>query len=434
MKIKILRSNNGTEYMSKNMTQYLAFHGILLQSSCVGTPQQNGVVERKNKDLLEKTKALMMYMHVPKTFWSHGVLSAAYLINRLPSRILHFKSPFEVLQKQPPNLSHLRVFGCTCFVHIQTSHRDKFDPRAAKCVFLGYSATQKGYKCYHPPSKKLFISRDVRFEESSIYFKDMNQQDNMAELFPLPNVATDLTPSADSLVATDDFSTVSGGIAINEGNISPVNTHSEHSSADSKRDGNHNKNLSTTTADIHADSRVITNFENDSANQSLQPPLQHPPIISITTDSEGDSEGDSANQSDSTNHSPLPQPHKNPTHHRAPPTKLQDSVTYAARHPMSNYLTYQHLSTEHAAFFIAISDVHEPHNFQEANSNDEWRQAMHGELQALDQNQTWSVVKLPKDKHVVGSRWCIKSSSTQMGVLTDTRRVLWLRVILKLLV
>jgi len=97
----------------------------------------------------------------------------------------------------------------------------------------------------------------------------MNQQDNMAELFPLPNVATDLTPSADTLVATDNFSTVSGGMAINEGNISPVNTHSEHSSADSKGDGNYNRNLSTTTTNIHANSRVITNFENDSANQSL---------------------------------------------------------------------------------------------------------------------------------------------------------------------
>jgi IS30 family transposase len=60
----------------------------------------------------------MIQMHVPKSFWSHGVLFDAYLINRLPNRVLHFKSPLEVLQKQPPNLSHLRVFGCTYFVHI----------------------------------------------------------------------------------------------------------------------------------------------------------------------------------------------------------------------------------------------------------------------------------------------------------------------------
>ena len=84
-KIKTLRSDNGTEYMSKNMTHYLATHGILHQLSCVGTPQQNGIAEWKNRDLLEKTRALMIQMHVPKKFWSHGVLSAAYLINWLPS-------------------------------------------------------------------------------------------------------------------------------------------------------------------------------------------------------------------------------------------------------------------------------------------------------------------------------------------------------------
>ena len=72
--------------------------------------------------------------------------------------------------------------------------------------------------------KKLVISRDVWFEESSVYFKDRNQQDNMAELFALPNVATNLTPFTDTLAAADNFSTFSDGIAINEGNISPVNT------------------------------------------------------------------------------------------------------------------------------------------------------------------------------------------------------------------
>jgi len=79
----------------------------------------------------------------------------------------------------------------------------------------------------------------------------------MAELFAQPNVATDLTPFADTLVAAANFSTFSDGIAINEGSISPVNTHSKHSSADSKVDGNHDNNLSTTTTDIYADSRVI---------------------------------------------------------------------------------------------------------------------------------------------------------------------------------
>ena len=90
--------------------------------------------------------------------------------------MLHFESPLEILQKHPLDLSQLRVFGCTCFVYIQASHRDKLDLRASKCVLLEYSSTKKGYKCYHCPSRRLFISRDVRFKKGILYFDDMNQQ------------------------------------------------------------------------------------------------------------------------------------------------------------------------------------------------------------------------------------------------------------------
>jgi len=130
------------------MTQYLNSHGIVHQTSCVSTPQQNGVVERKSRDLLEKTHSLMIQMHVPKIFWSQGVLTSVYIINRYPSQVLPFKSPLEVLQGKSIDPSHLKVFGCICFVHKQIPFHDKFDPRATKCVFLGYSTT-KGYNCCH---------------------------------------------------------------------------------------------------------------------------------------------------------------------------------------------------------------------------------------------------------------------------------------------
>jgi len=143
------------------MTQYLAFHGILHQSSCVGTPQQNRVAERKYKDLLEKTRALMIHMYVPKTFWSHGVLSAAYVINWLPSRILHFKSPLEILQKQPPNLLIYKcLVALVLFIykpHIGTN----LNQEPLRVFSWDTLQPKRDINAAILLQKKLFISRDV---------------------------------------------------------------------------------------------------------------------------------------------------------------------------------------------------------------------------------------------------------------------------------
>jgi len=169
------------------MTHYLHSNGILHQTSYVGTPQQNGVSKRKNRDLLEKTRAIMLQMHVPKGFWSYGVLTAIYLINRLPSRVLDFKSPLEVLQVTSPKLAHLKVFGCSCFVYLPSTKRDKLDSRAVKCIFLGYSQTQKGYRFYDPLQKKMYVSRDVRFSKDTLYYPATGQEEDDFNLFSLPS-------------------------------------------------------------------------------------------------------------------------------------------------------------------------------------------------------------------------------------------------------
>jgi hypothetical protein len=85
--------------------------------------------------LLEKTRAIMLQMNVPKDFLSYRVLTAVYLVNRLPSRVLEFKSPFKFLQDKIPDISHIKVFDCTCFMHLSATHRDKLDPRASNVYF-----------------------------------------------------------------------------------------------------------------------------------------------------------------------------------------------------------------------------------------------------------------------------------------------------------
>lgn len=146
--IQILCTDNGREYFSSILGSYLTNHGIVHHSSCVDTPQQNGIAERKNKHLLEVVKALTFTMAVPKTFWGEDVLIATYLINRMPSRVLNFKTPLDTLKNSYP-LSKLfcplspKVFGCVAFVHVHNQNRGKLDPRALRCVFLNFLLPKK---------------------------------------------------------------------------------------------------------------------------------------------------------------------------------------------------------------------------------------------------------------------------------------------------
>jgi hypothetical protein len=103
------------------------------------------------------------------------VLTTSYLIDRLPYSVLDSKTPMEVLSSFFPDLftsSNLTpiIFGCTSFVYIRSDGIGKLDPKALICVFIGYSSTQKGYKRYHPPSHKFFVSQDVTFHEQESYF------------------------------------------------------------------------------------------------------------------------------------------------------------------------------------------------------------------------------------------------------------------------
>lgn len=133
------------------------------------------MAERKNKHLLEVTRALSFRMKVPKYLWGEAIFTAAYLINRLPTQILGLNTPLQVFMNCFPHTrltTHipLKIFGSVAFVHNHDLKHSKLDPKAHKCIFVGYPTNQRGYKCYDPVMKKMFISIDVTFFEGTLYY------------------------------------------------------------------------------------------------------------------------------------------------------------------------------------------------------------------------------------------------------------------------
>jgi hypothetical protein len=116
-KIRTFRFDNRTEFVNQNFSFFFKEKSILHQTSCVYTPQQSGVSERKNRHLLEITRVLLYQNNVPTSYWADVILVATYLMNRLSSVKLNFKSPLEVIYTKKISNNHLSVFGCTCYVH-----------------------------------------------------------------------------------------------------------------------------------------------------------------------------------------------------------------------------------------------------------------------------------------------------------------------------
>ncbi|RVX23193.1 Retrovirus-related Pol polyprotein from transposon RE1 [Vitis vinifera] len=167
-KVRMLQTDWGGEFQA--FTNTLCKFGILHRVSCPSTSQQNGRVERKHRHVVEVGLSLLAHASIPLKYWPFAFQSALYLINRLPSSVLNFSSPYKTLYHCLPNYSFLRVYGCTCYPFLRPFNRHKFAYRSVKCTFIGYSSKHKGYLCLNMSNGKIHISRHVIFDELDFPF------------------------------------------------------------------------------------------------------------------------------------------------------------------------------------------------------------------------------------------------------------------------
>ncbi|PWA61635.1 hypothetical protein CTI12_AA371330 [Artemisia annua] len=169
LKIKSMRSDRGGEFLSKEFNKFCEDNGIRRFPTAPYSPQQNGVVERKNRTILDMVRSMLKSKKMPKEFWAEAVDGAVYLLNRCLSKSLDNKTPQEAWNGMKPTVSHLRVFGSIAYVHVPSQRRSKLDDRSEKYVFVGYDKQSKGYKLYNPITRKVVVSRDVEFHEEEAW-------------------------------------------------------------------------------------------------------------------------------------------------------------------------------------------------------------------------------------------------------------------------
>ena len=165
-RLKAFRTDRGGEFNSRAFTMYCEENGIRRNTTTAYTPQQNGVIERRNQSVVETARCLLKCMNVPGRFWGEAVKTAVYLLNRSPTKSLNGQTPFEAWYGRKPSVRHLRTFGCLAYAKRIGPGVTKLSDQSTPGVFLGYEPGTKGYRIYDPVRDKLIISRDVQFDET----------------------------------------------------------------------------------------------------------------------------------------------------------------------------------------------------------------------------------------------------------------------------
>ncbi|KAK9667362.1 hypothetical protein RND81_14G250800 [Saponaria officinalis] len=349
--VKIFYSDNRTEFLQKFCHQLFTQKGILHQRSLVGKPQQNGRVERKHMHLLETARALRIHAHLPIKFWSDCILTATHLVNKMPTPILQWKSPHEILFGEAPNYADLRVFGSLCFAKPGPVQRDKFAQRSRRCIFIGYPFGQKGYKVYDLEAKVAFVIRDSIPQQ---FLQDGNMK---------------------QVVSPNDFTYIP----------KPDNWEHIQSLADTQ-------------------STYETREHEESSNG--QPTVQMSQESSEQQSSHAASDIQRAPTEESGMPANSPSHPQRPSRHKQMSTRLHGyhlSMKLLIQHNISSdtEVSYsfsaqilaqmEEYSSDYAASLCNVFSEFEPATYQQACTEQKWIEAMNQEISALEKNKTWDV-------------------------------------------
>ncbi|GJU04993.1 retrovirus-related pol polyprotein from transposon TNT 1-94 [Tanacetum coccineum] len=163
--VNLVQTDKVTEFLNKTLHAFFKEEGIEHQTSTPRTPEQNSVVKRRNRTLVEATRMMLLASKLPLFFWAEAIATACYTQNRSIIILTHEKTAFHIINDRKPSIKHLHIFGCTCYLTRNGENLDKMKEKGDPCILVGYSTQSKGYRVYNKRTRLIVESIHLRFDE-----------------------------------------------------------------------------------------------------------------------------------------------------------------------------------------------------------------------------------------------------------------------------
>ncbi|GJW54514.1 zinc finger, CCHC-type containing protein [Tanacetum coccineum] len=350
--LKMLRTDRGGEFTSNEFTQYCKENGIARQLTAPYSPQQNGVVERRNRTIMSTTRCMMKATNMPQNFWAEAVRHAIYILNSVPTKALEDVTPYEAIKQKKPNLENLKVFGCIAYAKVPSQHLTKLDDRSTKMVYLGNEQGSKAYRLFDPTTRKICVSRDVKFKEDETW----DWSEYLDEHINDEPEWTDFR--IENLEETNEHHDQENQ-PNEEDNVFPNNDDDGYDSP-------------STGSPTHSETLHTPSTRSSQINSQVTP--------NILTQSFNQSDNDS--------------------------TSITNTHSHFDHTPIRGYRTLNDIYENTEELLLAED---EPKNYKEASNDQKWIEAMKVELDSINRNNTWVLTTLPTGHKAIGLKWVFKT-------------------------
>ncbi|GJU44423.1 retrovirus-related pol polyprotein from transposon TNT 1-94 [Tanacetum coccineum] len=392
-----VRTDRGTEFLNKTLHAYFKEEGIKHQTSTPRTPEQNGVVERRNRTLVEAARMMLSASKLPLSFWVEAVATACYTQNRSIIISTHGKTAYHIINDRKPSIKHLHIFGCICYITRDGENLDKMKEKGDPCVMVGYSTQSKGYHVYNKRTRLIVESIHIKFDE----IKEMMSDHNSSDLAPqrqemsVENVSSGLVPQGQKASDYDNSDPVPP-----RQNVVPT-----AEKTDSSQQGLEFLFSPLLEEYYNPTHGQAEENNNDQARNAL---FQEDEFINpFCTRVQEIGESSSRNIDNTDVHLFQPQSHDYRWTRDHPLEQVRGNPTMPVQ-------TRRQLATdpEMCMFALTVSIV-EPKNIKEAMADSAWIEAMQDELHQFDRLKVWELVDKPFGKMVIKLKWLWKNKKDE---------------------